>query len=133
MRAKALRRAQIEVLKRVLASRHAELLEETREDVVRARDETYSALAGPVTDGADRATADVLADLGNAEIARDLREVDQVEAALARIDAGTYGRCTTCSAEIDFERLRAYPVAARCKRCQVLHERTFAHAARPRL
>ena len=129
----ALRRAQIEVLKRELARQHANLLEETREDIDRARDETYGALAGSVTDVGDRASADLLADLDNAEIARDVREVEALEAALARIDAGTYGFCATCGKEITFERLRVQPAATRCTQCQVIRERTFAHQKAPRL
>ena len=133
MTLRALGQAQIEVLKRALASRHAEFLEEAREDVDRARRETYSALAGPVTDVGDRASADVLADLGNAEISRDVREIAELEAALARIDAGIYGYCADCRAEIDFERLRAYPAASRCTPCQVIHERTYGHLGTPTL
>jgi RNA polymerase-binding protein DksA len=133
MKSRALRQAQIETLKRALAQRHAELLGETREDVARAREETYGALAGPVTDVGDRASADVLADLGNAEVARDVRVVAELEAALARIDDGTYGLCATCNSEIDLERLRAYPVATRCTPCQARHERTYAHTGEPRL
>lgn len=133
MTPRALRDAQMQVLKRALARRHAQLLEETQEDVVRARDETYDALAGSVTDVGDRASADLLADLGNAEIARDVREVEALETALARIDAGSYGSCATCGAEIDFARLRAYPTATRCTRCQIAYERTYAHPAGPRL
>jgi len=129
----ALRNAQIEVLKRTIARRHAELLEETREDVGRARDESYGALAGPVTDSGDRATAGLLADLGQAEISRDLRELQELEAALARIDQGTFGKCIECGVEIAFKRLAAYPVATRCAGCQSLHERTYAHLGEAKL
>ena len=41
-----------------------------------------------------------------------------VEAALARIEAGTYGECTDCGAHITAARLHATPEAARCVRCQ---------------
>jgi RNA polymerase-binding transcription factor len=119
----AKRNAQIEVLKRTIAKRHADLLEETREDVARAREESYGALAGPVTDTADQATADLLSDLDQAEISRDVRELDALEAALARIDQGTFGTCIECTAEIDFKRLAAYPVATRCAGCQSVYER----------
>ena len=129
----AFRRAQFEGLKRMLATRHAEMLGEMQEDVARARQETYGAVAGPVTDIGDRASADVLADLAQAEVSRDLRELQEVEAALARMDAGTYGRCMDCDAEIDADRLRAYPTAMRCSRCQATHERTFAHPGAHRL
>lgn len=42
----------------------------------------------------------------------------EVVAALARLDAGTYGRCVTCGAELSDERLEARPEAARCVTCQ---------------
>ena len=38
----------------------------------------------------------------------------EVEAALARIDAGTYGRCVDCGKQIDDARLEFRPEAARC-------------------
>jgi RNA polymerase-binding protein DksA len=40
-----------------------------------------------------------------------------VEAALARLDAGTYGRCTGCHGPIAAERLEALPWAALCIDC----------------
>jgi RNA polymerase-binding protein DksA len=44
-----------------------------------------------------------------------LREID---AALGRIDAGTFGVCTTCGQQVPTERLEALPWAARCIGCQ---------------
>ncbi len=41
-----------------------------------------------------------------------------VEAALARIEAGTYGECTDCGTQITAARLHATPEAARCVHCQ---------------
>jgi DnaK suppressor protein len=40
-----------------------------------------------------------------------------INAALARLDAGTWGRCTMCGGSISAERLRAVPEAVRCARC----------------
>ncbi|WP_051549214.1 TraR/DksA family transcriptional regulator [Nocardioides sp. URHA0032] len=40
-----------------------------------------------------------------------------VEAALARVDAGTYGVCAVCGREIPAERLEARPTAATCVAC----------------
>lgn len=42
----------------------------------------------------------------------------QVEDALQRIVAGTYGRCARCDDEIDFARLKAVPQATLCMSCQ---------------
>lgn len=41
-----------------------------------------------------------------------------VDAALARLDAGTYGTCLRCGRPIAAERLAALPWAAHCIECQ---------------
>ena len=41
----------------------------------------------------------------------------EIDAALARIEAGTYGTCTNCSKEIAVARLEAYPWASLCIDC----------------
>lgn len=42
----------------------------------------------------------------------------EVDRALARLDAGTYGRCERCGREIDPERLGALPWAPLCIDCK---------------
>jgi DnaK suppressor protein len=46
------------------------------------------------------------------------RHLADVEAAIARIDAGTYGACVRCGRPIAPERLDALPWAAHCIECQ---------------
>ena len=46
-----------------------------------------------------------------------LTAVDDIGHALARIDAGTYGRCEGCQAPIPFERLEAIPFTRTCVSC----------------
>ena len=46
-----------------------------------------------------------------------------IEAALERIQAGTYGQCTDCGVTIPAARLNAYPTAKRCVDCQTLKEK----------
>jgi len=46
-----------------------------------------------------------------------------VEAAIARLDDGTYGRCTECHGPIAPDRLAALPWAALCIDCQRLSRR----------
>jgi DnaK suppressor protein len=50
------------------------------------------------------------------------RMLDQIEDALERIDAGTYGVCERCGGEIDFARLKAIPQATLCMSCQKVAE-----------
>jgi DnaK suppressor protein len=47
----------------------------------------------------------------------------EIDAALARIDAGTYGICTNCGKEIPLARLEAYPWASLCIDCKRERER----------
>ena len=41
-----------------------------------------------------------------------------IDAALKRIDAGTYGTCVSCAEQIRFERLEATPWASLCIDCK---------------
>ena len=45
------------------------------------------------------------------------RELLEIDAALARIAAGTYGRCESCGGAIGRDRLRALPEVRRCVNC----------------
>src|SRR5881397_2678486 len=47
-----------------------------------------------------------------------LAQQERVREALARLDAGTYGRCVECGNALPDERLEARPEAERCVDCQ---------------
>lgn len=51
------------------------------------------------------------------------RAVEEIDEALARMDAGTYGRCVDCDEPIIAERLEAVPAAPTCLRCKADRER----------
>ena len=65
----------------------------------------------------DRATEregdEVLESLGQSG----LSEIKQIQAALDRIEAGTFGVCVACGEDISPERLDTVPHAARCRHC----------------
>lgn len=73
--------------------------------------------AQPPKDFEDRATEreddEVLEHLGTNE----LTELKQVNAALARVEAGTFGICVACGNEVSGERLAVVPHASRCRTC----------------
>ena len=46
-----------------------------------------------------------------------------IDAALERLDAGTYGTCVTCGKPIGEDRLEAIPYAAQCIECRSREER----------
>jgi RNA polymerase-binding protein DksA len=61
---------------------------------------------------------------------REVAELREVDAALARIQAGTYGRCENCDQAIGRQRLRAVPEARLCLTCS--SPRSAAAGARSR-
>lgn len=46
------------------------------------------------------------------------RQVDSVDAALGKIDAGTYGVCATCGEQIGADRMEFRPTSVRCMDCK---------------
>jgi len=54
--------------------------------------------------------------------ARESAELDAIDAALKRIEAGTYGVCTDCGVDIPAARLHAAPETPRCIACQEKYE-----------
>lgn len=61
----------------------------------------------------ERESDEVLQDLG--ESAR--QELRMIDAALGRIDDGSYGECVTCGAAITEERLDLLPATPFCRDC----------------
>lgn len=113
-----------------LEDRRTELLE-MRERVLRAaqdiveddtEDGELSSAAG------DQHIADHASDMLDREVDESLGEnaeviVREIDDALARIDAGTYGTCTRCGQPIPDERLAAVPYAVLCVPCKRDEER----------
>jgi DnaK suppressor protein len=85
------------------------------EDLV-DEDGNDSHLADSATETLDRGMEQSLED--NAE-----NLLAHIDAALARLDEGTYGRCERCGQPIAEERLEALPYATRCIECKRLEER----------
>jgi RNA polymerase-binding protein DksA len=60
---------------------------------------------------------------------RERRQLDEVNAALSRLEAGIYGVCERCARPIPLARLRAMPTARYCVECQELEERRPAESS----
>jgi uncharacterized protein (DUF302 family)/RNA polymerase-binding transcription factor DksA len=74
--------------------------------------------SGNVPDTAELAADNVARDVAMAEVDRDAAEIAAIDAALGRLDTGTYGRCVDCGTAIEPARLADAPEAARCLGCQ---------------
>lgn len=117
-------RNQVERLRAALRQRQTELREEIRQALLRSDSEHYLQIADSVRDLEDESFADLIVDVGLAEIDRDLEELRAIEAALLRVADGSYGSCEVCDKPIDVKRLEIAPHALRCIDCQTIFERT---------
>jgi RNA polymerase-binding transcription factor DksA len=77
---------------------------------------------GPMTYGSQAAAASQVFGQQRDLALREKNELQlaAVEAAVARLDAGTFGTCVRCGRPIAPERLEALPWAAHCIECQRL-------------
>lgn len=123
-----LSKTQVDELKRAIEDRYALLTDEIRADTSRVRTDSNAASAGAL-DRADVAATGQIVYMDNAELERDLNELRDLEAARTRLDAGSYGQCVECQQQIEFARLRAQPMAARCLACQTRFEASRAQSA----
>ena len=92
---------QLQELKGALTKRRAFLEAEAHADAAKAREDVFSQTTGPVADTGDEATADLISDVENAELSRDLQELREIDAALARMAGGSYGTCIDCGGDSD--------------------------------
>ena len=112
-----------------LRHRLDELHSTLRQHLAKSDDDRMRLLADRVRDLKDESVADLLTDVDLAEVDREVGEVREVEAALARVRVATYGVCVSCSQAIPYERLAVQPAANRCLKCQSVHEKTHVGAA----
>ncbi len=115
-------------------SRFREALLEERQRVMAAIQNLHDDHPGSISDetGEDAVFDNHLADTATETYDRELdytleensgHVLTEIEAALTRIEAGTYGICTNCVKQIPEERLEALPWATLCIDCQRLRER----------
>lgn len=104
-------------LRKELTDERDSVLAELREYGADPHSERVEHIAGIDDNFADLAAAtaersEILAFIDNAR-----ERLTDVEAALAKMDEGTYGVCEVCEQEIPEARLEARPLSVRCVRC----------------
>jgi len=88
-----------------------------------ASDEEIAGVGAPEPgDISDRAASAAVSSLVARVAGQDRHELEEVAAALERLDTGSYGRCERCREAISPARLRAVPAARLCVACQAQAE-----------
>ena len=110
--------SQRDELERRLTSRRQTLRAEVQRELANSDDPRIAGFMNELAATEDWVLADILADLDIATVTRDISELTDVEAALARVEDGSYGTCVDCGEAIGWPRLNAQPTAQRCITCQ---------------
>lgn len=119
---------QLNELRDRLSERAMELRNDLRREANEKEEHVDVATEAP--DPGDSSFANLTIDLSNAAMSRDIFEMRAIEAALSRMDDGSYGECLDCGTDIPYQRLEVQPTAERCTPCQEKHEKTHAEGGR---
>ena len=106
-------------LKKMLEDRRRELMSEVQG---RMRDVRDTDKERDVLDQGESSEIDIQEDIEFALIQMKSETLNKIDAALRRLDDGTYGDCFECGEQISEARLRALPFAVRCQDCEEARE-----------
>jgi DnaK suppressor protein len=107
-------------LKTMLEDHHHQLMHEVKGNIRDVRGD--SAVDRTVVDEGENADLGVQQDIAFALIQLKAETLSAIDAALHRLEDGTYGDCSDCGGEIAEARLRALPFTVRCIDCERARE-----------
>jgi DnaK suppressor protein len=109
---------QLDTVRRTMDLRATQLTLE----IAAAREARVGSAVDEVIDLKEKADDEADAVVVDAEIDRELAELEQIRLARWRMAEERYGLCVDCGAEIALQRLLARPAASRCLACQTATE-----------
>lgn len=114
------KRSRYDESRKMLEDRRRELLHEVQGKMRDAR--TDGTREHEVLDQGEISEVDIQEEIEFALIQMKAETLIKIDAALRRLEEGTYGECFECGDEIAEARLRALPFAVRCKDCEEARE-----------
>jgi len=112
------------------------MLEERRREIqqkLRSLRESLPAEAADVRDIEEQSVDDFVSEVDFALMQMKSETLRQIDESLRRLEAGGYGECAECGAEIPEARLKALPFAQLCLECQANREQATRIEERARL
>ncbi len=113
-----LTKEELEQIKKRLLERKKELLNEIADILEKEAKEEYQELIEAIREEGDIASAELQESTILALAEMRAKEIEQIDAAIERIEKGEYGICIDCGDWITPARLEVLPYALRCKECQ---------------
>ncbi len=114
---------ELEHYKALLQQEKMAIMRSLSEDDMAARDILEND-ANVVGDSADEASVNVTQNILNLTNNNNKQTLQGIEAALRRLQEGTYGLCVVCGVEINKERLDVLPWATMCIACKNEREKS---------
>lgn len=116
--------------RKTLSEREKKILEirkklvEQRKALLSEAEEALNSLPGQTIfpDLGDQASAEIDRNFMLRLRGREQKLLKKIEAAIEKIDSGTFGICEACGQEIDIKRLEARPVTTMCIECKTEQE-----------
>jgi DnaK suppressor protein len=127
----ALTKEQITGLEQQLQRDRAAALGTVQDEIQRSGDPDDVSLEKYAHDAGDSSEADLETDTTISMAQRHAAELQEIDAALARIADGSYGECEECGGAIGLARLQAQPTARLCIACQERLEQRPGAPSRP--
>jgi RNA polymerase-binding protein DksA len=109
---------QIEAVKEKLMEKRSRIISEMRNQI----DDSINRNSSVKTDAADRASDVYDGDVSYKMALLGHQELKEIDAALDKIDNGTYGKCESCGKHIGTPRLKVKPFASYCAGCRQTKE-----------
>jgi len=111
----------IEQIKKKLLEKKEEILSSLKKEInEEISDVESNSVIGDIVDEANNIyELQVLSRLSQKE----QEKLEEINAALQRIEEGTYGKCVVCGKPIEEKRLLAIPEARKCIKCKAAEER----------
>lgn len=118
-KARPLNQQELESAKQALLAQKRDLWRQVADIIKKDASEAYQDLLQTISrDPGDKALAELRESTMYSYVELKAEELQSIEEALQRIEAGEYGRCRDCNTWIQPARLSIMPYAVRCRDCQ---------------
>ena len=116
---KKLKNSEVSYFKKILEERKVQILK----NINGVCDELIQLGSCELNDEGDHVAVNNNSRVDDIIVRQQLEELNQINAALSKIDSGEYGTCEMCGVDIGFDRLEVKPHAVYCIDCREIVEK----------
>ncbi|MCG2708864.1 MAG: TraR/DksA C4-type zinc finger protein [Thermodesulfovibrionales bacterium] len=107
-----------ETLRKLLIQKREQIVKETKIEISKYIKGETRQLVDTALDDGDWSVVDLSEDISLRQLSNHREVMVKIDAALEKLQEGTYGICEDCGGKINEERLKVLPFAIYCKDCQ---------------